>query len=196
MQVILLGPPGSGKGTQASRLAQRLGLEHISPGTILRDEAQRESPIGRRLRTTMAAGELVADELIDELVSRQLQRLPASQGFVLDGYPRTAAQARALRRTLACQRRLRRRPLVAWLQVPREVLIRRLRARSRTESRPDDSEAAIRRRLRVDHDHARELRDALAGWTDIVTIDADQPADYVTAQILEALSRLDRRPVA
>ena len=94
LQIILLGPPGAGKGTQASRLAERLGLVHLSPGRILREQVATGSPEAERIRELMTAGELVPDELIDRLVRGQLESLAPDQGFVLDGYPRTPSEAR------------------------------------------------------------------------------------------------------
>lgn len=189
VQLILLGPPGAGKGTQAARVAQRLGLRHINPGRILREEAAHGSAVAREVRDLMEHGHLVDDQLVDRLVRERLEALSPGQGFVLDGYPRTADQARALRETLGALHRLRRPPLVVWLQAPPEVLIRRLRHRASDQRRPDDSERAIACRLRVDGENARALRDALAEWTDVVDVDADQPPDVITEEILGALSR-------
>ena len=189
VQLILLGPPGAGKGTQAAAVAQRLGLRHINPGRILREEAAQETPVGREVRDRMGHGDLVDDQLVDRLVRKCLEALSPGQGFVLDGYPRTADQAQALRETLAALHRLRRPPLVAWLQAPPEVLIRRLRHRAREQHRPDDTERAITCRLQVDRKNARALRDALDGWTDVVDIDADQAPDDITEEILGAISR-------
>lgn len=188
-QLILLGPPGAGKGTQAAQVAQRLGLRHINPGRILREEVGRESPISRKVRDLMEQGQLVDDQLVDRLVRERLEALSPGQGFVLDGYPRTADQAHALRETLRDLQRLRRPPLVVWLHASPEVLIRRLRHRAEDQHRPDGSERAVARRLEVDRENARRLRHALAGWTDVVDIDAEQPADVVSEEILRALSR-------
>jgi adenylate kinase len=86
-QIIILEPPGAGKGTQAVRLAERLGLVHINPGRILRQAVQRDSAASHRIRAAMAAGGLVPDEIIDRVVREQLEALSPEQGFVLDGYP-------------------------------------------------------------------------------------------------------------
>jgi adenylate kinase len=197
--VILLGPPGAGKGTQAQRLAERLGLAHISPGQILRERAQTDSPDGERIRALMAAGELVPDELTDQLVRERLESLPADQGFILDGYPRTAAQARALREALARLNRLGPRPTAVWLEVPREQLTQRLRRRGEEQDRPDDSEEAIARRLEIDDRQAAALQEMLGGWTDVVRSDGSQPADAITERIISAIcphqaGRAVRRP--
>src|SRR6202044_2812021 len=148
VQLILLGPPGAGKGTQAARLARRLGLAHINPGRILREAAAGESPVNREIRCRMSAGQLVDDRLVDRLLRERLAAL------IPDGYPRPAGQARSLQATLARLHRLRRPPLVAWLEASPDVLVRRLRDRARDEHRPDDSERAIAHRLEVDRDNA------------------------------------------
>jgi adenylate kinase len=189
VQLILLGPPGAGKGTQAARLARRLGVAQINPGRILREAAAGESPVSREIRDRMAAGQLVDDQLVDQLVRERLEALSPGQGFILDGYPRTAGEARSLQEMLARLHRLRRRPLVVWLQVSPDVLVRRLRDRARDEQRSDDSERAIGHRLEVHRDNAQALRDALTGWTEVIEVDADQPPDAITEEIARALRR-------
>ena len=189
VHLILLGPPGAGKGTQAARLARRLGLAQVNPGRILREAAAGESPVSREIRDRMAAGQLVDDQLVDRLVRERLEALSPGQGFILDGYPRTAGEARSLQETLARLDRLRRPPLVVWLQASPDVLVPRLRDRARDQHRPDDSERAIGHRLEVHRDNAQALRDALAGWTDVIEVDADQPPDAITEEIVRALSR-------
>jgi adenylate kinase len=186
-QVIVLGPPGAGKGTQAARLAECLGLVHISPGEILRREIPADSVTGQRLRAIMATGELVPDELIDGFVRDRLEALPPEQGFVLDGYPRTAAEAHSLRELLARLGRLEPRPVVVWLEVPREELVRRLRRRQELEGRADDAEEALARRLAIYDAHAGAVRDALGSWTDVVVIDGSLVVDAITEEILDRL---------
>jgi adenylate kinase len=188
-QIIVLGPPGAGKGTQASRLAERLGLVHVSPGRILREHVATGSREAEQIRELMTAGELVPDELIDRMVRGQLEALAPDQGFVLDGYPRTPNEARSLHGTLAQLGRLDPRPVAVWLEVPREVLAERLRHRRTTQDRPDDSDAAVTRRLEIDEAQAEPLRKALAGFTDSVTIDGNQPPDAITDEILRAVAQ-------
>jgi adenylate kinase len=189
-QVIVLGPPGAGKGTQAERLAGCLGLVHISPGEILRGHNTAESAIGRRIQAMMAAGELVPDGLIDGVVRDRLEALAPGEGFVLDGYPRTVAEAHRLRELLTRLGRLEPGPVVVWLEVPREDLVRRLRRRRQLEGRADDADDAIARRLAVHDAHARAVRDALDTWTDVIVIDASRGVDQVTEEILDSMYRI------
>ena len=188
VQLILLGPPGAGKGTQAAGLARRFDLAHINPGRILREAVAGESPVNREIRDRMTAGQLVDDRLVDRLVRERLEALSPDQGFILDGYPRTVGEAQSLRRTLAGLHRLQRPLLVVWLQASEDALVRRLRNRARREHRFDDSECAIRHRLEMYRADAQALRDALAEWTDVMEVDAEQPPDSIAEEIIRALS--------
>jgi len=185
--LIVLGPPGVGKGTQAKRLAERLGLEHLSPGQLLRDALASGRPLEDNVRAAMAVGELVPNEIIDRLVQERLEQLGPQRGLVLDGYPRTQQQAETLRGMLARLGRLERRPVVLWLEAPREELMRRLRHRAAQEHRPDDNERAIARRLELHESKAPSLLATLARWTDVARIDASPPADLLTEKILNTL---------
>jgi adenylate kinase len=120
-------------------------------------------------------------------VRERIQALPPGQGFVLDGYPRTAAEARSLKQSLAQIGRLEPRPLVLWLDVPRDALLRRLRRRRALEGRADDAEDAIARRLATHDAHAQAVREALDCWAEVIVIDGDRPADAVTESIQDGL---------
>jgi adenylate kinase len=185
--LIVLGPPGVGKGTQAKRLADRLGLVHLSPGQLLRDALASGRPFEGNVRDAIAVGELVPNEIVDRLLQEQLEQLGPQRGIVLDGYPRTPQQAQTLRGMLARLGRLERRPVVLWLEAPGEELTRRVRHRAAQEHRPDDHERATARRLELYESQAPRLLATLAGWADVVRIDASAPADLVTEKILDTL---------
>jgi adenylate kinase len=120
-------------------------------------------------------------------VRRRLETLAPEQGFVLDGYPRTAAEADSLRELLARLGRLEPRPVVVWLEVPRDELVRRLRRRRELEGRADDAEEALARRLAIHDAHAGAVREALGSWTNVVVIDGSAVVDAVTEEILDRL---------
>jgi adenylate kinase len=187
-QVIVLGPPGAGKGTQAARIADHFGLVRINPGQILRSEMSADPAAAQHIRSVMAAGELLPEELIDRIVSERLKRLAPNQGFVLDGYPRSASEAEALRQTLSRLDRLDPRPILVSLEVPHDELVRRLRRRRELEGRADDAEEAIARRLEIHDEHAGAVMRALDGWVDVVRIDGNRPVDAVTDEIIGILS--------
>jgi adenylate kinase len=145
--ILILGAPGSGKGTQGGLLAERLGLPKITTGDILRAAVQRNHPIGREARQYMDRGRLVPDALILDLIKRELDRPAAKAGAVLDGFPRTAAQAELVDRTLA--ERGERLNHILLLDVTEEELLRRMRERARIEGRSDDTPDVIGTRLQV-----------------------------------------------
>ena len=121
LNVVLIGPPGSGKGTQAVRLAERYRIPHISTGDILRAAVRAQSPLGKQVADTLATGGLVSDDLMTDLVRERLATPDAARGFILDGFPRTAVQAKALDEIVGAE------PLiVALIDVPIEAIVRRL----------------------------------------------------------------------
>ena len=144
--IILLGAPGSGKGTQAARLAESLGLPHISTGAILRQAVADGTELGMAARDIMAAGRLVSDEIVLGIVEERISAPDCRRGFILDGYPRNQAQARALGGVLS---RLGATEWIANIAVPAAELAARVRGRRGTDGRQDDSEEAFRRRLEV-----------------------------------------------
>ena len=157
MRVILLGPPGSGKGTQAKLLSQRLGVPAISTGEMLRAAVSEGTPLGRQARAIMERGELVSDGVMTELVRERIQRPDASGGFILDGFPRTIQQAEFLAGIVGNAA-----PVAAVINffVPEDVLEARLLGRSRVEGRSDDRAETARERIRV----YREKTSPLVGY--------------------------------
>src|SRR2546427_2992703 len=145
LNVLLLGVQGSGKGTQAQRIAREHGLAHIATGVMLRSAIAADTELGRRVKPILESGELVPDDLMIELIRERLQQDDAQQGFVLDGFPRTMPQAEALDSMLTeIDRPL---SVVFELQVPDEVAIERLRLRAEGEGRADDTPEAIAKRV-------------------------------------------------
>jgi adenylate kinase len=175
-----MGPPGSGKGTQAARIAERRGFAHISTGDMLRAAMAAGSELGRRVKEVVDRGDLVPDDLMLELVLDRLGQADAADGFLLDGFPRTVAQAEALCAALEGEQILER---VILLNVPEETLVERALGRGRV----DDTEETIRHRLRVYHESTCPVLDALEGRVERVEIDGVGGIEEITARIEEAL---------
>jgi adenylate kinase len=185
MNVLLIGPPGSGKGTQGERLAARLGLEHLAAGDLLRAEVAAGTPLGRQVGGMMQRGELVPDSVILELLMPRVFAAAAADGYLLDGFPRTVEQAREARELAA---RVGAGPdKVIYLDAPRDELVRRILARAQKEGRADDNPETVSHRLRVFDEATAPLVDHYRERGLLHVIDADQDADAVTADILAAL---------
>lgn len=181
MRVVLIGPPGAGKGTQAVRLAERLDVPHISTGDLFRAnlEPGAETPLGREAKRYMEAGELVPDSVTVAMVRERLGMDDAAKGFILDGFPRNLSQAEALEQLLA--ERGEGLDAVVEFQVPEEELVSRLLGRGRA----DDTEEVIRRRLQVYRDETAPL---LEHYRDrLVTIDAVGAVEEITDRVADAL---------
>ena len=181
-RVVFLGPPGSGKGTQAATLARELGVPAISTGDMLREAVANGSELGRRVREIMESGELVGDDLMAEVVKDRLANGDTERGFLLDGYPRTAAQAETLRQILdAREGEL---DHVVFIDVPEEELVKRALLRQRGA---DDREDVVRERLRVYREKTQPLVDFYRGEGLLREVDGNRPVDAVRRSILDAL---------
>ena len=180
-RVVLLGPPGSGKGTQASLLAESLGVPAISTGDMLREAVAAGSDLGCRVESVIAAGDLVGDELMAEIVRERLAQSDVGGGFLLDGYPRTAPQARTLDEILE----LISAGLdhVLFIDAPEDVLV----ARALGRQRQDDVEEVIRERLRVYREKTQPLVQEYRERGLLREIEGDNPVEGVAVSILEAL---------
>jgi adenylate kinase len=208
MKVILLGPQGAGKGTQAQRLADRVGAAHISTGDIVRAEIKSGSDLGKKVQEYNDKGELVPDEIIVEMAKPYLDD---ADSWLLDGFPRNQAQAQALDTAL--------RDIgedidaVVALEAPDNALVDRLSGRRQSQAtgkiyhvefdpppengedpgpfvqRDDDAEEAIRRRLEIYHDQTEPLKDYYADRDLLITVDAEQEIPQVTEEILSAVGR-------
>lgn len=182
--ILLMGPPGAGKGTQANRLAHGRGLVKLSTGDMLREHVREGTELGRRARGIMEAGDLVPDDLIIAMVRRELEGAEAVR-VLLDGFPRTPNQAAALDALLA-ELGTSVTAAVA-LDVDPEELIRRLLSRSREEGRFDDNEATIRKRMEVYRTETKPLLDYYQGQGKLRVVDGVGEMDEVTARIQEVL---------
>lgn len=185
-RLIIMGPQGSGKGTQAARLAERIGVPAISTGDIFRANVKGGTELGQRAKAIMDAGELVPDEITNAMVRDRLAEADAAGGFILDGYPRTADQVVALDAVLKEADAVL--DAVVELTAPREELLARLRSRAEIEGRDDDTEDAIRRRLEVYAEQTAPLTSAYATRGLLVTANGIGEVPEVTERVLEALA--------
>ncbi|HZS14005.1 MAG TPA: adenylate kinase [Candidatus Dormibacteraeota bacterium] len=187
--VILFGPPGSGKGTQADYIAKRYDLQHVSTGDMLRAEADRGTALGNEVAPIMAAGNLVPDDLIVRVIESRLGDVGGHRGILLDGFPRTVAQAAALDAML--ERVGEHVDLLICLDVPEDKLTERLLGRAREEGRADDNLETIQNRLDVyQRDTAPVLDHYRANsYTAIEVIDGDAPILDVSGRIRDAVDR-------
>jgi adenylate kinase len=216
MRLVLLGPPGAGKGTQSQRLTERYGIPQISTGDILRQQVQDGTRLGIRARSYMDRGEYVPDGLVVDMVTERLEEPDAEKGFILDGFPRTVPQARALDRALADTDS----PLTAVLRfmISDDMAVRRLSNRwvcpscKRTYNqefkrpandlvcdddgtalvrRPDDDELTVRRRLAVYFEQTEPLERFYRDRGLLLEIDAEAREDIVAQRTIEALGEVD-----
>ncbi|PYQ66323.1 MAG: adenylate kinase [Acidobacteria bacterium] len=187
MRLIFLGPPGSGKGTQAKLLAERLGVPAISTGDMLRDAVRRGTPLGRRAQAIMDAGELVPDDVVIGLVRERIALPDAAKGFLLDGFPRTIEQAEALDRIL----RGNAAPLdgVINLLVPEGTLLERLLGRAALEGRSDDRRETVAERLRIYREKTAPLVQHYRDLGLLTDVDGSGSIDEVAGRIDRALVR-------
>lgn len=191
MRLILMGPPGAGKGTQAERLAERLGVPKVSTGDIFRSNVADGTELGRTAQRYMDAGAYVPDEVTNEMVRHRLAQPDAESGFVLDGYPRTLDQVQTLDAILAELGRGI--DAVVSLDVDSEELVARLLDRARTSGRSDDTEEVIRHRQQVYLDETAPLLDQYGERDLLVRVDGVGAVDDVAARVLAALP-VERNP--
>ncbi|HEX9416549.1 MAG TPA: adenylate kinase [Gaiellaceae bacterium] len=187
MNILLLGPQGSGKGTQAHRIAASYGLPHIATGEMLRQAIAAGTELGRRVKPILERGELVPDELMIDVIRERLNEPDVENGFVLDGFPRTIEQAEALDRML---REIDKTPtIVLQLEVPEEECVARLMKRAQDESRTDDTPEAIRTRLALYREKTEPLVEYYRTQGNLVGIHGDRPVDEVFDEIQQALEQ-------
>ena len=185
MRLIILGPPGAGKGTQATRVADRLGIPAISTGDIFRANIKNETELGKQVKDILASGGYVTDEITNAIVRDRLHEDDAEGGFLLDGYPRTLAQVDALDAMLAEDGHAL--DAVLELTVDEDAVVQRLLKRAEIEGRADDTEEVIRERQAIYRRETAPLADVYAGRELLVQVDGMGEVDEVTSRIDEAL---------
>lgn len=186
MRLVLLGAPGSGKGTQATRLKEYLAVPHISTGELLRGAVAAGTPLGLQAKVVMEAGGLVSDDVVLGMLEERLLQADTANGFILDGYPRNLAQANALGELLG---RLKQPiDLAIQLDVDTELLVDRLAGRAKAESRADDSPEAVRNRLGVYRAQTAPVVDYYRNLGKLAHLDGVGTLDEVFTRITEALA--------
>jgi adenylate kinase len=188
LNVLLLGPQGAGKGTQATRISNEYDIPHIASGEILRAEMAAATELGNRVRDVIDRGELVSDDLMIELIRNRLEQPDTESRFVLDGFPRTLVQAEALDSILSDIGRSF--SVVFALQIPDAVAFERLRRRAQLEGRADDTDEAIQRRLDLYHQETEPLIEHYRTRGRLVPIHGDRSENEVFAEIQQALERV------
>lgn len=184
MVIVLIGPPGAGKGTQCRRLASHLGVPHLSTGELLRGTRD-ASDLGRLVAGYINAGRLAPDDVVLPILTKRLSKADCAKGYLLDGFPRNVNQAEMLDQYLAD--RGQRLDLVLHLDVPRQELIKRLLQRAEIERRVDDTEEVITKRLDVYRRQTAPVLDYYRDQAEFVVINGMQPPDEVFREILSRL---------
>ncbi|WP_218957626.1 adenylate kinase [Actinomyces faecalis] len=185
-RMVLLGPPGAGKGTQAARISERLGIPAISTGDIFRANVAGETELGKQAKKYMDAGEYVPDSVTNAMVKDRLVADDAAQGFLLDGYPRTEAQVHELDAMLAEAGLAL--DVVLEITADAEVVVQRLLKRATEQNRADDTEPVIRRRLEVYAEQTEPLAALYDSKGLLVRVDGIGEIDEVTERIMSALA--------
>lgn len=185
MRLVLLGAPGSGKGTQATRLKDHLQVPHISTGDLLRAEVAAGSKLGQAAKAVMDCGNLVSDEILLGMLEERLARPDTANGFILDGYPRNLAQAAALDKLLA--RIGQPMDFAVQLEVPTDLLVERIAGRATAEGRADDSPESVRNRLDIYDCQTAPVIDFYRQHGQLTVVDGVGSLDDVFNRIVEAL---------
>jgi adenylate kinase len=192
LDIVILGPPGAGKGTQGKLIAAEAGIPHINTGDMFRAECAAGSELGEQVKTILDNGDLVPDELTIEVVRARLDQDDTTNGFILDGFPRTLAQAEALDRVLA---EIDRGELSAVLdfELPDEIAVERLLGRAAVEGRSDDLPDLIRHRLDVYHEKTEPLVEYYRTRGLLVPIHADRSVEEVFSEVQQVLEAASTR---
>lgn len=189
--LILFGPPGSGKGTQSEKLTAKYNLKHLSTGDLLRSEIQNETPLGNEARKLMDKGHLVPDEVVIGMISSALDSNPKCDGFLFDGFPRTSAQAEALDKLLE----LKKAPIAAMLalEVSESELVKRLLKRGETSGRSDDTnDTVIRERIEQYHRKTSPVADHYRKANKVVMVEGEGSVNQIFAALCKEID--SRKP--
>jgi len=188
VRLLLIGAPGSGKGTQATRLAEHFGLTHISSGDLLRQHVTEGTPLGKDVQRYVAHGDLVPDTLLMDVLRKPVVAASNSGGYILDGFPRTVEQAEiayAVAKDLGVEAQV-----AVHLDVPRNELVRRLLARGRGS---DDTEEVIEHRLEVYMEHTVPMLDYYESREELLRVDGGRTPDEVSWALVSQLEQIRRK---
>lgn len=190
-RLLIMGPPGSGKGTQAVRIADKMAIPAISTGDIFRYNVKELTDLGQEAKTYIDAGDFVPDDVTNRMVADRLNQKDVANGFLLDGYPRTAGQVEALTKIL--QEKDDALTAVLVLEVPDEEIIERLLARAQTEGRSDDTEDVIKHRLELYHQETSDLIEAYVEQGIVGRVDGTGAIDDITERLLQTIYNIRAR---
>jgi adenylate kinase len=186
MRIVLLGPPGSGKGTQATMLVEQLGLPHISTGALLRNAAKRGTELGLQAKAITDKGELVPDDIMSDMIEDRLSRADVAKGFILDGYPRNVAQARAL--DIMLERLNMPADEAIHIDIDPETVIKRIAKRAKEEGRSDDAVETVKNRMRVYAEQTAPVADYYAERGLLTRVLGEGPKEEILQRILSVLN--------
>jgi len=185
MRIVLLGPPGSGKGTQAAMLVEQLGVPHISTGALLRNAAKRGTDLGLQAKSITDKGELVPDDIMSGMIEERLGRGDLGNGFILDGYPRNLEQARSL--DIMLVRLNQPADAAIHIDIDPEQIIKRIARRAKEEGRSDDTEKTVRNRMRVYAEQTAPVADYYADQGLLTRVLGNGPKEEIFQRIMSVL---------
>lgn len=191
MRIVLLGAPGSGKGTQSKLLVEKYKIPQISTGDLLRAAVSAGTELGKKAKTTMDAGQLVSDDIVLGMIQERLTKPDAKAGFILDGFPRNLAQAEALDAMLAAIGRSL--DAILFFDLPDDVALERMHGRARAEGRADDTPEAIAKRLAIYHEQTVPVVEHYRTSGKLVPLHAGRTVEDVFAEIQAALDTVGAR---
>lgn len=188
INIIIFGAPGSGKGTQGVKIAEKYGLEHVSTGDILRNEVRSQSEVGKKIESFISKGQLVPDALMIEMLENMISKNNSAKGFIFDGFPRTLAQGKALDEML--QKYGEKVSVVLSLEVEEDELVNRILKRGEISGRTDDNKETVVARLKVYHENTEPLKTFYADQFKLVRIHGEGDIEDIFSSIFEVIDRI------